>query len=40
MLMQFEQFMYVTSFYVCRYIRHLAKVIPRVIELEGEPTGY
>ena len=23
-----------------RYIRHLAKVIPKVIEVHGEPTGY
>ena len=23
-----------------RYIRHLAKVIPKVLELNGEPTGY
>lgn len=23
-----------------RYIRHLRKVIPKVIEVEGEPTGY
>ena len=24
----------------CRYIRHLKKVIPRVIELDGRATGY
>ena len=23
-----------------KYIRHLKKVIPKVIELNGEPTGY
>lgn len=23
-----------------RYIRHLRKVIPKVVEVEGEPTGY
>ena len=23
-----------------RYIRHLRKVIPKVIEVHGEPTGY
>ena len=23
-----------------RYIRHLRKVIPKVIEVKGEPTGY
>ena len=23
-----------------RYIRHLVKVIPKVIEVEGKPTGY
>jgi len=23
-----------------KYIRHLRKVIPKVIEVEGEPTGY
>jgi len=26
--------------FCCRYIRHLNKVIPKVIELKGEPTGY
>ena len=25
---------------ICRYIRHLAKVIPNVVEVGGEPTGY
>jgi hypothetical protein len=24
----------------CRYINHLKKVIPKVIEVHGEPTGY
>lgn len=24
----------------CRYINHLKKVIPKVIEVRGEPTGY
>ena len=28
------------SFSLCRYIRHLVKVMPRVIEVNGEPTGY
>ena len=23
-----------------KYIRHLKKVVPKVIELSGEPTGY
>ena len=23
-----------------KYIRHLSKVIPKVIEVQGEPTGY
>lgn len=24
----------------CKYIRHLRKVIPRIVELNGEATGY
>ena len=24
----------------CRYINHLRKVLPKVIEVHGEPTGY
>ena len=31
---------YTVIFSACRYIRHLAKVIPKVIEVQGEPTGY
>ena len=31
---------YLHNFFLCRYIRHLVKVIPKVIEVNGEPTGY
>ena len=24
----------------CKYIDHLQKVLPKVIEVNGEPTGY
>ena len=30
----------VDVFKCCRYIDHLKKVVPRVIEVNGEPTGY
>lgn len=31
---------YMYLFFCCRYIRHLSKVIPKVLEVNGEPTGY
>lgn len=35
------QFWKTVDFIKCRkYIRHLDKVIPKVIELEGDATGY
>lgn len=41
-LIQIKMFTYINCQYFLffRYIRHLAKVIPRVIEVNGEPTGY